>query len=200
LSQAHPPISGIILAGGLARRMQGQDKGLTLLDGKPMIEYVIAAMRSQVDELMINANRNLETYSQYGFQVCPDQIPGYAGPLAGIAAGMESASHELLLTAPCDGPWLPPDLGKRLLSQLQAEDADLCIVHDGTRLQPVYGLFRCDLHDGIRNFLATGERKLKRWLDQQKLAVADFSDHPQAFTNVNTPEERERLEQSMSQR
>lgn len=190
-----PPISGIILAGGRARRMANQDKGLIDLAGRPMIDYVIQALRPQVDELLINANRNLIQYRQFGCQVVPDQIPDFAGPLAGVAAGLETARHDLLLSVPCDGPWLPHDLVNRLFLQLQTEQADLCVVHDGQRLQPVYGLFRRQLAADIRSFLAAGDRKILLWLERQRTAVADFSDHPEAFVNLNTPEEQQRIEQ-----
>ena len=189
------PISGIILAGGRARRMASQDKGLIELAGRPMIDYVIQALRPQVDELLINANRNLTRYGQFGCQVVPDQIPGFAGPLAGVAAGLETARYDLLLSVPCDGPWLPPDLVSRLFLQLQTEQADLCVAHDGQRLQPVYGLFRRQLVADIRSFLAAGDRKILLWLERQRTAVADFSDHPEAFVNLNTPEEQQRIEQ-----
>jgi len=189
-----PPISGIILAGGRARRMANQDKGLIDLAGRPMIDYVIHALRPQVDELLISANRNLTRYGQFGCQVIPDRVPGFAGPLAGIAAGLETARHDFLLSVPCDGPWLPHDLVSRLFLQLQTEQADLCVAHDGRRLQPVYGLFRRQLAADIRSFLAAGDRKILLWLERQRTAVADFSDHPEAFVNLNTPEEQQRIE------
>lgn len=188
-------ISGIILAGGRARRMANQDKGLIELAGRPMIDYVIQALRPQVHELLINANRNLTRYQQFGCQVVPDQIPDFAGPLAGVAAGLEAARYDFLLSVPCDGPWLPHDLVSRLFLQLQAEQADLCVAHDGQRLQPVYGLFRRQLAADIRSFLAAGDRKILLWMERQHTAIADFSDHPEAFVNLNTPEEQQRIEQ-----
>ncbi len=190
-----PPFSGIILAGGRARRMGNQDKGLIDLAGRPMIEHVVQALRPQVSELLINANRNLTLYEQFGCQIVPDQVPDFAGPLAGIAAGLEQAHHELLLSVPCDGPWLPPDLGRRLFARLQAEQADLCVAHDGQRLQPVHGLFRRQLAADIRSFLAAGERKILLWLERHRTAIADFSDCPEAFVNLNTPAQRQQIEQ-----
>lgn len=191
-------ITGVILAGGQATRMGGNDKGLSLLAGKPMIEYVIACMTPQVGNLLINANRSEAAYQQYGFPVIHDLTANFAGPLAGIAAAMAHTSSELLLTAPCDSPCLPKDLAERLYRQLTATDADVCVAHDGNQLQPVFGLFHQRLTPGIQQFLDSGDRKLKLWLQTQKLAVADFSDCPDAFTNVNTPAERERLELQLS--
>jgi molybdopterin-guanine dinucleotide biosynthesis protein A len=177
--------------------MGGTDKGLLPLAGRPMIEYTIASLAGQVGELKISANRNLERYRAYGYAVVADTVTGYSGPLAGIAAGLESARTELLLTAPCDGPWLPPDLCERLHAALLDGGADVCVAHDGERLQPVFGLYHRRLLPGILSYLADGDRKLHHWLQQQNHVTADFSDVPQAFLNVNTPEERARAEEKL---
>jgi len=180
-----PIFTGVILAGGQARRMA-------------VIEHVIQALNPQVGELLINANRNLETYRRYGYPVVSDIEPDFAGPLAGIAAALEHASNDLLLSVPCDGPRLPPDLGSRLWQAMDANGTKLCIAHDGVRLQPVFALFQRRLLAGIRAYLAAGDRKLKLWLRQQQLSVVDFSDFPQAFSNVNTDRERARMEGEMT--
>ncbi|MES9855514.1 MAG: molybdenum cofactor guanylyltransferase MobA [Sedimenticola sp.] len=190
-------ITGVILAGGLARRMGGHDKGLVELAGRPMIEYVIKSMTSQVDSLLINANRSETLYQHYGFPVIHDSRNDFAGPLAGVVTAMEQTSSEMILAAPCDGPWLPHDLGERLYNKMIESEADVCVAHDGDRLQPVFGLFRCSLAPSITAFLESGDRKIKIWLDQQRSVVADFSDCPQAFININTPEERGRVEQQL---
>ncbi|MEJ1296881.1 MAG: molybdenum cofactor guanylyltransferase MobA [Candidatus Sedimenticola sp. (ex Thyasira tokunagai)] len=190
-------ITGVILAGGLARRMGGHDKGLVELAGKPMIEYVVESMALQVGNLLINANRSETSYQYYGFPVIHDSRSDFAGPLAGIAAAMEQSSSEILLAVPCDGPWLPLDLGERLYRKMLESKADVCVAHDGDRLQPVFGLFRCSLAPSIIDFLESGDRKIKLWLEQQRSVVADFSDCPEAFINVNTPEERDRVEQQL---
>lgn len=192
--QRQTPITGIILAGGMARRMGGMDKGLIQLAGRPMIEHVIHALSPQVDHLLINANRNQEQYARYGYPVFADAVAEYAGPLAGIAAALERSPTDLILTVPCDGPWLPADLKERLHQRLIDEQADACVCHDGERRQPVFGLFHRRLRPAIVNYLECGGRKLQTWLDGQRVAVLDFSDHPEAFTNVNTPEERDRVE------
>src|SRR5258706_11367559 len=111
-------VTGIVLAGGQGRRMGGVDKGLQLLHGKPMIASVLARLAPQVTEIIINANQNLDTYARFGHRVIPDAIGGYAGPLAGLHAGLGEARHELVLTAPCDSPFLPLDLFARLKKEL----------------------------------------------------------------------------------
>ncbi|MES9902096.1 MAG: molybdenum cofactor guanylyltransferase MobA [Sedimenticola sp.] len=190
-------VTGVILAGGRATRMGGNDKGLIELAGRPMIEYVVDSMKNQVSDLYINANRNEAAYQRCGYPVFNDSRDDFAGPLAGIATAMGRATTELLLVAPCDGPWLPQDLGERLYREMSLAGADVCMAHDGSRLQPVYGLFRCNLAASIIDFLNAGDRKIKLWLDQQRSAIADFSDHPEAFINVNTPEERDRVERQI---
>ncbi len=174
-------VTGVILAGGRATRMGGSDKGLIELAGRPMIEYVVDSMKSQVNDLYINANRSETTYQRCGYPVFNDSRDDFAGPLAGIATAMGRTTTELLLVAPCDGPWLPTDLGERLYREMVTAKADDCMAHDGNRLQPVYGLFRCDLAAGIIDFLNAGDRKIKLWLNKQKSTIADFSDHPEAF-------------------
>src|SRR5919197_5324771 len=111
-------VSGIVLAGGLGRRMGGVDKGLQLLHGRPMIAHVLARLAPQVDEIVINANQNLERYAAFGHRVVSDRISGFAGPLAGLHAGLEAISQPLALTVPCDSPFLPSDLVARLHAEL----------------------------------------------------------------------------------
>jgi molybdopterin-guanine dinucleotide biosynthesis protein A len=187
-------ITGVILAGGKAERMDGHDKGLIPLAGRPMIEYVIDAMFPQVGELVINANRNAGLYGRYRLPVISDLTTNFAGPLAGIAAALDYTTSDLVLAGPCDGPWLPKDLGERLYGKMLDEDADVCVAHDGNRMQPVFGLFHRKLMPNLQAFLASGDRKLQLWLKSQRLATADFSDFPDAFVNVNTPGERKRVE------
>ena len=174
--------------------MDGRDKGLVSLAGKPMIEYVIDAIRPQVDEVLINANRSRDAYEGYGLRVIQDATGDYAGPLAGMAAGIEAATTDLVLTVPCDSPWLPENLVSRLKQKLEENSAMVSVAHDGERMQPVFALFRRDILPEIHRYLNAGDRKLQLWLSQQELAIADFSDHPRAFINVNTPEEKIRVE------
>ncbi len=179
--------------------MDGQDKGLVDLAGKPMIEYVIEAIDPQVDEIIINANRSHEAYAGYGRRVIADTTGEFAGPLAGIAAGIEAATTDLILTVPCDGPWVPNDLVSRLHTRMQESSAMVCVAHDGERMQPVFALFRREILPEIHRYLNAGDRKLQLWLRQQELATEDFSDYPEAFVNVNTPEEKTRVEKLLLQ-
>ncbi len=198
MNQASNSITCIILAGGKARRLGGNDKGLVTLAGKPMIEYVIDAVLPQVGEIVINANRSIEIYNGYGLRVIQDTLD-YAGPLAGMAAGIEAATTELVLTVPCDGPWLPEDLVSRLKQKLEESSALVCVAHDGERMQPVFALFRREILPELYSYLNAGDRKLQLWLSQQDVAIADFSDTPEAFININTPEERSRVEKQLKE-
>jgi len=189
LSKIHPTVTGIILAGGRARRMDERDKGLIELEGMPLIKYTINALSPQVEQLMINANRNQESYGEFGFPVISDQITGFLGPLAGMAAAIQSCDSDYILSIPCDTPWVPKDLATRMLAAIEKEQADLCVAHDGERLHPVFALINRNRINSLTKYLNSGERAVHRWCKQQRLAIADFSDQPKAFINVNTPEE-----------
>ena len=187
-------ITGVILAGGKSRRMDGNDKGLLSLNNRAMIEYVIESLSPQVDEVLINANRNLDDYGRFGHTVITDQIKGHVGPLAGMAAAIQACDSEYILSTPCDGPWVPADLVERLFSQLEKEGASLSTAHDGERLQPVFALIHRKLLPSILNYLESGERRLGYWVKQQNPALTDFSDQPELFFNVNSPAELEAAE------
>lgn len=189
-------ITGIILAGGQARRMHGQDKGLVLLNDKPMIEYVIDILKSQVGKLLINANRNHEQYSKYGFDVVSDELTGYCGPLAGMASCLNKTETPYMLTAPCDSPFIPGDLVQRLINSLESENADISVAHNGERMQPVFCLMKKELMSSMNDFLGRGERKIDLWFNQHALAIADFSDIPKTFDNLNTIEDIKSVERS----
>src|SRR5689334_22484550 len=124
----HPsPITGVILAGGQGRRMGGVDKGLKPLRGRPMVAWVLERFSPQVAEILINANQNIEAYARLGYRVIPDEISGFAGPLAGLHRGLTEAAHELIATAPCDSPFLPVDLIARLHGALERERAEISV-------------------------------------------------------------------------
>ena len=187
-------VTAVILAGGMGRRMGGQDKGQIKLNDQPLIEYVIEAIRPQVATILINANRHHDFYAQYGYPVLSDRLQDYQGPLAGFSTGMHAATTSYIVTVPCDGPLLAPDLVERLITALQDKNAELAVAHDGHRLQPVYALIPVSLLTSLDAFLVSGERKIDRWYAQHVMAMADFSDAAQTFLNVNTPEDRQRLE------
>ena len=186
-------ITGVILAGGRGRRMGGLDKGLALFAGRPLIEWVIDALAPQVGPLIISANRNLETYAQYGIPVLADAEPGFKGPLAGMASAMRAAQTDWILTVPCDGPLLPPDLAVRLIDAMTSAPTDLAVATDGERIQPVYALLPTLLVDGLDEEVAAGLQKVEQWILSHRPALADFSDQRQAFSNINSVEDAEQL-------
>lgn len=190
---ASTQVTGGILAGGRATRMGGVDKGLVMLAGRAMIEYVLDSLRPQTGQVLINANRSLEQYARYGAPVISDQQEGFLGPLAGIASMMGAARTPWLLTSPCDSPQVPQDLGPRLWQAVHDERADIGVAHSGERLQPVFALIRCTLLSNLQRYLESGQRKIDRWYLQHRLAVIDFSDCPDMFVNVNTLGERDDL-------
>lgn len=191
MNSLHNPknITGAILAGGQARRMGGADKGLMALQGKPLITYVIDILTPQVGALIINANRNLNLYGAFGYPIIPDTAPDQAGPLAGIASALLAAKTDYVLIVPCDSPYLPHDLVARLATALTQEHAEVAVAHDGTRMQPVVALLQRDLAEDILQSIQRGHNKTERWMTSRRLALADFSDQPQAFKNINTPED-----------
>jgi len=178
--------------------MGGLDKGLVPLAGRPMVEHVLDAIRPQVTNIVISANRNLERYQRYGCPVVLDEEAGYPGPLAGVLAGFRATETPLLVTVPCDAPMLAPDLVRRLQEALRAEDADLAVASDGERLQPVFMLLPTRLTPSLIEYLDGGGRKIDTWYGGLRLAVADLSDRPETFVNVNDPTERERVEKQLS--
>jgi molybdenum cofactor guanylyltransferase len=190
-------ITGVILAGGRAQRMGGMDKGLIPLNGKPMVEHILDAVRPQVDALLINANRNLEAYEVYGLPVVPDRMGDFFGPLVGMASALEVITTPYLLTVPCDSPLIPADLAARLYAKMRQENAEISVVHDGERLQPVFALLHRDLLPSLLAYLDAGGRKIDTWYTRHRLALVDFSDRQELSCNVNTPDEQARLEQQL---
>lgn len=193
----HEDVTGVILAGGMARRMGGQDKGLIELAGRPMAAWILERLAPQVGGVIINANRNLERYADLGAPVVPDTLPDFSGPLAGMAAALSQAETPWIATVPCDGPFVPPDLVERLLRACAEQGAELAVAHDGERLQPVFALIPIALRPSLEDFLAEGGRKIDAWYARHAMALADFSDRRDTFVNVNTPEERDEVEQCL---
>jgi molybdenum cofactor guanylyltransferase len=187
-------ITAVILAGGRGNRMGGKDKGLVMLSGKPLIQHVINAIAPQVRHIVVNANRNFSDYQDFGYRVIRDSMSNYQGPLAGILAAMQCITSPDLVTVPCDGPILPDNLVQRLISAREAQSADISVAHDGTRLQPIYALISSHLRRSLQTYLNSGNRKTSLWYTQHQLAYADFSDTPETFINLNTLEERDRLQ------
>jgi molybdenum cofactor guanylyltransferase len=197
LSSCYPrqDITGVVLAGGRARRMGGEDKGLIRVDGEAMVVHALRGLAPQVGTLLVNANRNQERYAELGgCDVIADADSDYAGPLAGMASAMGRATTRYILTVPCDSPLLAAHLGERLFGALLADDAEVSVAHDGTRMQPVFALLECALGQSIVAYLASGGRKIDAWYAQRRLAIADLSADPDMFLNINTPQDRTLLE------
>ncbi len=187
-------ITGVILAGGQGRRMGGVDKGLRELRGKPMVTWALERFAPQVDEVLINANQNLDVYAGFGHRVISDKIGGYAGPLAGLHCGLIAASHPLVATVPCDSPFLPTDLVARLHSALTTHQAQIAVARTGDQPHPVFCLCQRGLLPHLTEFLAGGGRKIDAWYATLRVAEVAFDDEPQAFSNINTQEELQAFE------
>lgn len=190
-----PRVTGLILAGGRGSRMGGVDKGLQSFRGRPMVAHVIERLAPQVDELLINANQNPETYAAFGHRVIADEIEGFVGPLAGFERGLSHATHDLVVTAPCDSPFLPADLVTRLATALACEDAEIAVARTGDQAHPVFCLMQKHVLGSLRAFLAGGQRKIDRWYPAHRLVEVAFDDEAEAFRNINTLEEKAALEQ-----
>lgn len=189
-------ISGVILAGGKGRRMGGVDKGLVAFLGKPMIEHVLQRLKPQVDEILINANRELAQYGDLGYPVIEDEIGGFAGPLAGLHKALQVSEHAYVLSVPCDSPFLPHNLVERLMNGLVERDADLAVAKTGQQSHPVFCLCRRALLPNLDAYLQDGGRKFEAWYSTLEVAEVQFNDNAKAFANVNTPEELLWLEQA----
>lgn len=187
-------VTGLVLAGGQGSRMGGVDKGLQLFRGKPMVAHVLEALAPQVDEVLVNANRNPQEYERFGHRVIADEIPGFAGPLAGFERGLAHARGTFVVTAPCDSPFLPADLVARLRAGLEAAGAELAVAKTGDQAHPVFCLLRRDLHASLSAFLASGQRKIDRWYAAHRFVEVPFDDEADAFLNINTRDELSSLE------
>jgi molybdopterin-guanine dinucleotide biosynthesis protein A len=200
-----PGITGLILAGGRGSRMGGTDKGLQNFHGLPLALQTLMRLQLQslpLQEVLINANRNLAAYEALGVPVWPDSIDGFAGPLAGFQTGLERCETPLMLTVPCDSPLLPLDLVERLYTALHEQDADLAMAAapeaDGTvRPQPVFCLLKAELLESLVKFTQSGGRKIDAWTGQHRCVIVPFDqsgDSAHAFANANTLAELQELE------
>ena len=169
--------------------MGGLDKGLVLFQQKPLITHVIARLAPQVDEIIINANRELETYKALGYQVLQDEIADFAGPLAGMQLGLKYANNDYVLTVPCDSPLLPLDLAGRLKAALLAHHAEIAIVSSDGNTHPVFCLCKKSVLSALNDYLKHGGRKVSAWQQSLNHVYVDFSDCADAFTNLNTQDD-----------
>lgn len=179
-------VTGVILAGGLARRMGHQDKGLLGFKGKAMVDYAIEAMGTLADPMIINANRNIHEYQKFGMPVVSDLTGSFDGPLAGILTAMQFAETGILLVMPCDSPFFKAHHLQKLLESREDEQADVAIAFDGERLHPIFLAVKTCLKDNLQAYLDSGQRKVETWLALQNTVKVDFSNEPDIFININS--------------
>jgi molybdenum cofactor guanylyltransferase len=184
-------VTGLILAGGRGARMGGADKGLQRFLGKPLVGHIIERLAPQVGPLLISANRNVDTYATFGLPVLRDRTEGFAGPLAGLQAGLAAVGTPFLVTAPCDSPCLPLDLVARLIAPLVDGPALVTLAKAGGSRHPAFLACRSDVRAGLDRYLADGGRKVGDWCARLDALEVLFDDQPDAFANINTQEELE---------
>jgi len=187
-------ITGLVLAGGRGSRMGHVDKGLQLFRGYPMVMHVLMRLAPQVGPMLVNANQNLAVYEALGYPVVADQIANFAGPLAGLHAGLGAVDTPFLLCVPCDTPFLPGDLARRLAHGITENRADVAVARTGEQAHPVFCLMRRDLREHLAAYLTGGGRKIDAWYASLHVAEVRFDDNPDAFANINTQDELRRLE------
>ena len=187
-------VAGVILAGGRARRMNNQDKGLMTFKGRPMISYALDALIPVVDYVMINANRNIEQYRQFGHPVISDQTDSFDGPLAGVLTAMLQVEAEVLVVIPCDSPFIKAEYLQKLLLSRAENSADVAVAFDGVRVHPVFMAIKTALRKSLQDYLVGGQRKVVSWLEQQNLVQVEFSNEAEIFRNINTLTELFELE------
>ena len=193
--QQQNKVTGVVLAGGLARRMNKQDKGLIIFRNKAMVSYAVEAMSQVAETVLINANRNLSEYRKFGYQVISDQTDTFDGPLAGVLSAMTHASAEtnIICVIPCDSPLIKAEHLQKLLTAL-TENIDIAVAFDGERMQPVVFALKKSLQASLQDYLQQGNRKIDLWLEQHRLVKVDFSQDSEIFLNINTLSELKALE------
>ena len=182
-------VTGLILAGGKGSRMGGVDKGLQAFRGRRLVDHVYERFAPQVGGIIINANQNHEEYKTFGVRVVSDAIGGYAGPLAGLHAGLSVSKRPFLASVPCDSPFLPADLIERLYQRIDETGAELAVAKTGEQPHPVFSLMRRGVCDHLTEFLKSGGRKIDAWYATLNVVEVGFDDEPGAFSNINTREE-----------
>ena len=188
-------ITGLLLAGGRSRRMGGRDKGLLLLNGKPLAAWSLERLRFQVDSIIVSANRNIDEYqSLLKAPIISDKMGEYSGPLAGIASGLSEITTPWMVTAPCDSPFVAEDYVSRLFKQVSEKEVQIAVAHDGERLQPVFMMINLNIREKLEKYLDKGGRKIDAWLSEVPWVSVDFSDKTEMFLNLNTPEDLKEIE------
>ena len=185
MSQQHS--TGLLLAGGAGRRVNGQDKGLLLWQGKPLAARVVERLRPQVGRLLVSCNRNTDYYASLADATVADTRRDFQGPLAGLEAAAQHLDTEFLIICPCDTPELPLDLAARLLAALSQSGNAISYAHDGERGHYLCAAVRCDILPSVSVYLDKGERAVRHWYAEQGACPVDFSDQPRCFSNYNEP-------------
>lgn len=198
-------IAGVLLAGGLSRRMGGGDKSLRTLGGRTILERIVATARPQVGPLVLNANGDPARFAAFGLPVAADVVEGYAGPLAGVLTGLEWAKANApgcawVASFATDAPFIPGDLVARLVAAVEREGADLACARSDGQEHPVFGLWPVRLADDLRRAMVEEDiRKVDVWTGRYRLAIADFATDPvDPFFNTNRPEDLEEAERLLA--
>ena len=189
-------ITGLILAGGRSSRMGGNDKALLTFKEKRLVDHVYERLAPQVAGVIINSNQNHEQYKTFGVRVVSDAIGTYAGPLAGLHAGLSVSRRPYLISVPCDSPFFPEDLVERMFDALESTSAQIAVACTGDQPHPVFSLVRRSVLDHLTDFLKGGGRKVDAWYDTLKIVQVEFNDEA-LFGNINTPEELEAFEKGL---
>ena len=179
-------ISAVILAGGKARRMGGQDKGLQTLGKQSLIQYVINRLQPQIHDISINANRNQTEYAQFGFPVFSDELPDFQGPLSGMLTALEKTESDFILFTPCDTPFFPTNLLDKLKSAVENDRTLISYACDEEREHPVFCLMSVQLKEKLRHYLASGERRLLQFMNENCGISVKFMKEEGHFENFNT--------------
>jgi len=179
-------ITGVILAGGLARRMGGIEKALVEFQGETLLSHVIKNIKPQVNTLYLNVNKNLEQYAHFELPILTDQLAGFLGPLAGILTALQTIETNYLLVVPCDAPFVSLNLAEKLFKEMKQQNALGAVVHDGERLQPTFLLLHKQLRNDLEIYLESGQRSIEQWLERHFIAKVDFSLQAPDFINFNT--------------
>ena len=179
-------VTGVILAGGQARRMNFQNKGLQLFHGKLLISYSFDALRPIVDELIINANRDLDEFGKFGVPVISDLVQDFSGALAGVLAAMTFTDANLLIVVPCDAPFITTMQLQHLLDEHKKNNAEITVACTGEQIHSVFLVLNTNLQSSLENYLVQGNHKVRLWFKQHKTHFVDFGENASGFENINT--------------
>lgn len=174
--------------------MGGRDKGLIAYGNQPLIKHVINAISKQTTRIVINANRNLQDYSRFGYPVVADTLDDFQGPLAGFLAAMEAVNSDYILTLPCDGPIIAENYLQKMIDAMNDSRCDIAVASDGQRMQPVYALIPVRLQISLKRFLAAGDRKIDLWYAQHDTTLVEFKAESNFFANFNSPSDLDRMD------